>query len=154
MVNGIKATFIFICVIASSVASATELTEAAVKNLIDKVDKATIALNTSGIAEALSNNVIIVMHVNVQGKDHTVTPTKEQYISMLEQGWTAYKDYKYSKSGMVITMQGSKAVVKSNIIETMTIKGKEISGSSKEEVTVEMVNGKPLVTKVVGYTDM
>lgn len=154
MKNIIRACFIAICIMASATVSATGLSEKTVMALIEKVDNAATTLNTSAVSDAMSNNAVIVMNIKMQGKEHVMKPTKNEYIAMLQQGWSTYENYKYSKSNVVVKMQGDKAFVTADVKETMTVQGKSVTGESKEEVTIELINGKPLITKIVGYTSM
>jgi hypothetical protein len=73
---------------------------------------------------------------------------------MLKQGWAQYKKYKYSRSNVRIEIRDNKAIVTADVRESMTIQGQNISGESKEEVTIELVDGIPLITEVTGYTTM
>lgn len=99
-------------------------------------------------------DVMIIMNINMQGQKHVMKPGKTEYISMVQQGWSSYSNYTYSKSDVVIKMQGDKSFVTNNVSESMTVQGSKMSGESKEEVTIELVNGKPLITRKVGYTSM
>lgn len=154
MEKTIKTLFMFMCITISVIASAATLTEAAVKEFIEKVDHAAVTLNANEISDALSNDAVIIMNIKMQGQDHVMKPSKNEYITMLQQGWSTYENYKYAKSNVIIKIQGNIAFVTANVKESMTVQGKDVTGESKEEVTIELINGKPLITKVVGYTSM
>jgi hypothetical protein len=36
----------------------------------------------------------------------------------------------------------------------MTLQGENIMGETNEEATIELINGVPLITKIVGHTRM
>ncbi len=154
MTNIVKVFFLVIYTMASLAATASELTEESVKAIIAKADNAASTLNANGISNVMSKNAIIVMNINMKGKEHVLKPSKQEYIAMLQQGWSTYKNYKYTKSDVVIKIEGKKALVTANVKESMTVQGQNVSGESKEELTIELVNGKPLITKVIGYTSM
>ena len=154
MKNVVKVYVLVLFLMTSIAANASGLTEDSVKALIAKVDKAVITLNSSEISDLLSNNVVIIMNINMQGKDHVMKPNKQEYISMLKEGWATYTNYTYKKSNTIIKIKGETATVTANIKESMTVQGQDISGETKEEVTIKLVDGKPLVTKVVGYSKM
>jgi hypothetical protein len=137
-----------------SMVNAGELTESSVKALMEKVDSVALTKDTSKLSDAMSDNVLIIMNVNMQGENHVRKLAKKEYLSMVQQGLDMYKDYKYKKSNMVIKIEGNRAIVTADISESMTVQGKEISGETKEETTIELVNGKLLITKIVGYTTM
>ncbi|MDH5764886.1 MAG: hypothetical protein OEZ38_02630 [Gammaproteobacteria bacterium] len=69
---------------------------------------------------------------------------------MLNQDWTEYQNYKYNKSNMKITLNNNKTLVTANVKESMTIQRQNISGSSREEVTIN----KPVITAITSYTNM
>ena len=137
-----------------SMVNAGELTESSVKALIEKVDSAILTEDTSIISDAMSDNVLIIMNVNMQGENHVMKPAKKEYLSTLQQGLDKCKNLKHKRSNMVIKIEGNRAIVTADISESMTMQGKEVSGESKSETTIELVNGKPLITKVVAYTTM
>jgi len=134
--------------------NASEITEQSVIELIAKSDKAAETLNTSEIANLLSDDVDVTINIDIKGNKQTVTANKQKYIAMLKQGWSAYTNYKYSKSNTVIKIEGEKAIVTSDTKESMTIQGKNISTETKEESTIEIIGGKPLFTKIVGNSKM
>jgi len=152
--HNMKIYFTLLCTLLALNAAAGSLTETDVKGLIAKADKAAVTLNASDLASTLSDDVIIIMNINMQGQKHVMKPSKTEYISMVQQGWTTYSNYTYSKSDVVIKMQDDKAFVTSKVSESMTVQGSTMSGESKEEVTIELVNGRPLITRMVGYTSM
>ncbi len=137
-----------------SMVNAGELTESSVKAFVEKVDSAMLTEDTSIISDAMSDNILIIMNVNMQGKNQVMKPAKKEFLSMMQQGGDMCKNYKYKRSNMVIKIEGNRAIVTADISESFTLQGKEISAESKEETTIELVNGKPLITKVVGYTTM
>ncbi len=137
-----------------SMVNAGELTESSVKAFVEKVDSAMLTEDTSKISDAMSDNILIIANVNMQGENHVRKLTKKEYLSMLQQASDMSKNYKYKRSNMVIKIEGNRAIVTSDISESMTMQGKEVSGETKEEITIELINGKPLITKMVGYTTM
>ena len=147
-----------ICIVLSlavvSTAYATELTEKTVRQVISKVDHAVNELSARAVAEQLSGSVSITINISIQGQKQVMTPSKQEYVSMLEQGWAQYTNYKCSRSNVVTKIKHDKAYVSADIQESMTIHGQYLSGASKEEVIIELVNGKPLITEMVGYTSM
>lgn len=154
MKNIFKALLLITGIFSFGVTFAAELTEEKVNKLIAKVDNAAVSLDAIELAKLLSDNVSITMNISMQGKMQVMKPTKQQYLSMLQQGWSMYKNYKYSKSNVKIKIEGNKALVTADVKESMTVQGQSISGESKEEITIELVSGKALITNVVGYTKM
>lgn len=154
MKTAINTYFILLLSLITLSANAATLTENDVKKLIAAADQAAVSLNADALAATLSNNVVIIMNIDMQGQKHVMKPSKQEYIAMLKQGWSTYTDYTYKKSNVVIKMQSGKALVTADVKESMTVQGQTMSGESKEEVVIEMINNTPMITKVVGYTSM
>ena len=115
---------------------------------------AVLTLDAGVVASTLSDDVEIIANVNMQGQNHVMKPTKQAYIASLKEAWAMYKNYQYSKSNVVLTMQEDKAVVTATVNESMVVQGRTMSAVSKEIVTVKLVNGQLKITKVVGHTKM
>ncbi len=154
MTNLVKVCFLAFSLFASAISFASDLTEESVKSLLSKIDNAVANLNAAEVSKALSDNVIITINITMQGQTQVMRPSKQEYIAMLEEGWSMYENYKYRKSNVKIKIQGSKAFVSADVRESMTVQGQNIAGESKEEITIELINGKPLITDMVGYTSM
>lgn len=134
--------------------SASELTQDAVTSLISKIDLSISSLNTKTLTETISRDAEIILNVNIQGKKQVVKPSRDEYIEMIKQGWEMYTDYKYNRSNLAIRIDKNRAFVTSDIDESLTTRGQSISGHSKEEIIIEIVEGSPLITKITGYTGM
>ena len=147
-----KTIFIIISFVAATASYGADLTEDTVKQVISRIDKAVNDQNASALAKELSADASIKFNVSVKGRKQAVTASKRRYISMLEQSWAQYSNYKYSRSNMTIDIEDNKALVSAVVQESMMFLGQKVSGSTKEEVTIELVDGRPLVTKVIGHT--
>ena len=138
----------------STTAFSAEVTEGTVKKLLSEMDVAITNLDSETLAKTLSDDIQITIHINIQGNEQVMKPSKQDYISMLKQGWAAVENYSYKRSDLVIDIKDGKAVVSANVKETMTVQGQSLSGESKEVATVESVNGKLLFTNIVGHTSL
>ena len=147
-----KAIFIFSSLVAATSSYSAELTEDTVKQVISRIDKAINNQNSAALAKELSTYASIKFNITLKGRKQAMTASKRRYISMLEQSWAQYSDYKYSRSNMTIDIKNNKALVSAVVQESMVFRGQKVSGSTKEEVTIELINGEPLVTKVIGHT--
>lgn len=154
MLNTVKAGLLVCCFIAASVASAAGLTNKSVEAVLAQIDNAANTLDANAVASVMSDDVSITMNISMQGKSQVLKPSKQEYIAMLQQGWAMYQDYKYKRSNVKIDLQGNKAVVSADVSESMTVQGQTLAGVSKETVTIEVINGKPMVTRIVGHTSM
>ena len=154
MSNMAKGFFVIFCLAIATSSHGGDLTENAVMQVIARIDKAVNEQNTAALAKDLSDDVFIKMNISIKGRKQAMTASKRHYLSMLDQSWAQYSNYSYSRSNVEIDITGNKAIVSAVVKESMTFKGKNISGTSKEEVTIELVNGKPLVTRVFGHTNL
>jgi len=151
VLNGI---FLFLTLVFATASYGAELTEESVRQIMSRLDRAVNDRNAKAVANELSNNVSITLNFSMRGQKQVLKPSKQRYISMLEQGWAKYSNYKYSRSNMTIAIKGDKALVSAVVHESMTVQGRNVSGSAKEEVIVELVDGKPVVTGVSGQVSL
>lgn len=154
MLRTLKTWMFLLCFATLPNAYASELTEESVNKLIVTMEDAVNTLDAQVVADALSNDVEITMHVTMQGQTQVLNPSKQEYIALLKQGWAQYSDYKHSRSNTVIEIRDDKAFVTADILESMSIQGQTLSGETKEELTIELVNGNPQVTTMTGYSSM
>lgn len=139
----------------SVVGYAGGLTEHSVRELIARVDGAANAMNIAPIAESLSDDVVISMTISVNGQRHTLRPSKREYLEMLRQGWAAASSYQYRRESLDIRLESeNRARVTAEVTESMVIQGQYIRGNTREEATIELLDGEPKVTKLVGSTTM
>jgi hypothetical protein len=136
-------------------AQASGLTEQTVEQFLKTMDAAIARKDSDSVAGLMSSTVAIRMSITAGGKTQTLTPTRQEYLKLMKEGWAISTDYRYSRSGVKINLADSaKAVVTATVRESMKVQGQQINGLSEEEVTIEMVEGKPLITKVVGNSKM
>ena len=154
MKNLFKFSLLMYALLISSLSYAEGLTEKSVSGLISQIDKAIISMNADHVGEALSDNVSITMNISAGGQKSVLRPSKHEYLTLLKEGWSQYRNYKYNRTNLKISLTGNKALITADIFESMTVQGQTISGATKEEVTVELINGNPRITKIVGYTRM
>lgn len=131
-----------------------KLTKADVEKLIETMDQAVNDLDANAVASMLSENVEIVMDISSQGNTQTMTMNKQEYLTTLKQGWSAFEAYSYERTKLNIDMKNNKALLSFNVEEKMKVQGQNIEGTSKGEATVEMVGGKPLFTKMLANVSM
>ena len=134
---------------------AEALTEAMITGMIDKIDKAVSVQDAGVIASLMSTHVEIVMIVNAGGNTQVMRANKAQYLEMLQQGWAASTNYEYARTNMNIKIKSpNKAIVTTDVSESMTVNGQNMSGHTKEKATVELIDGKPLITRIVANVRM
>ncbi len=146
--------FSFFTTVISCSSSYDDLTEEIVKTALYKIDNAVENMDADGVSDALSDDVIIVLNIKTQGQNEVIRPSKQEYIAMLKDGWSMSKNYKYTRSNLKIDIQGDKAIITADTRESMTVQGQHITSKVSEKVTMELINGKPLITNVVGHISM
>ena len=157
MNNTVKVFFLVIISFATLVSCSSSydsLTEEIVRGVISELDSATENMDADPFSDALSDDVKIVITINMQGQSQVIRPSKKEYIVMLEEGWTEASNYEYTRTNLKIDIQGNKAFITAIIRESMTVRGRNMNARTHEKVTMELINGKPLITKVVGSIDM
>jgi len=154
MPHVIKLSLLAFGLLVSSHASAADLTEAAIHKLIAEADRSIAHQSADGIEKLFSDKARITLHMSAQGQSQTATLSKPEYIASLRQSWGMYDSYEYNRSGLNVTLHGNQAFVTDTITEAIRVQGQSLTAVTKEEVTVELVGGKPMITNVVGYTSM
>lgn len=153
----LRMTKIFVLLASVSLFSnvlAAGITEAEVRNLISKVDAAVNALNAQGIGDVMRDDVEIIMNIDIQGHRQVMKPSKAEYLEMLKQSWAHAEHYQYSRVDLKFDIQDNMAFGTVTVNESMTVQGQTFSWSTKEEVVIELIQGKPLMTKIVAHTKM
>ncbi len=141
-------------IMAFTAASAADLSEQAVKQVIASFDAANAAKNGQQIVSLMVDDVELTLHIDAQGQQQVIELTKPEYAALLQQSWDMAANYQYSRSNLAIQMQGNKALVTADIKESMTVQGQNISALTKTETVVESVDGKAMITRVTGFTRM
>lgn len=150
----LKMSIIFISIFISATTFSAELTRDLVNGLIAELDAAIVKQDAYRIGKLLSDDIEIKMNIISQGQTQVLRPSKREYIQMSKEGWAASSDYKYKRLKLNINIRDNVAYATATIVESMTIAGQKISGQTKEMATIKMINGKPLITKLVGHIKM
>ncbi len=152
MFNVFKNYFFVIFLLLSLNAFAAELTKENVNILLSKADLAVSNLDADGVANVLSDNVILIMNIKTKEQTQVLTPSKQEFIVMLKLGWLSVENFKHSKTNEVIKSDGDKVIVTADVNESMTVNGQENYVDAKVEATIEIVNRNILITRLVAYT--
>ena len=131
---------------------AAELTKENVNILLTKADVAVRNLDAAGVANVLSDNVILVMNIKSKDQAHVLTPSKQEFILMLKFGWLSVENFKHSKTNEVMKNDGDKVIVTADVTGTMKVNGKNNYLAAKVEATIEIVNRNILITKLVTHS--
>lgn len=145
--------FSVLILISSNIQAAT-LSPEAVTALIEDIDTAVSQRDLTTIANSLSDIVDITMNIKQPGGTQKQKVTKQEYLSSLRLSWSSATNYTYTKSNEKIWYIENKALFSANIKESMTLNNLNISFKSLVETTIELINGIPLISKVVYHIEM
>lgn len=155
MVTALRSFIMAFCLIVSFTGHAAELTEKQVRDFATKFESSALALDVDAVGALLSDDVEMTAHVSFHGTTNTLTINKQEYLEAMKQNLDVYSGYTYTTTDLAVTLLGNnKAIVKSSSRESMTVQGRAITSESKENFTVELINGKLLLTEGVIYSEM
>lgn len=138
----------------SCAVSAEEISRQQVSEFIAAMDRAIENRDADTLEAAIAENAQFTAHVTLGGQVQKVQMGKGQYIDSVRNVWAQSTTYSYRRANDVITFSGRSANVVSDVIEEITVGGQTVRSTSHETATIELVNGKPLLTRVVGKAEM
>lgn len=143
-----------VAVLASQVFAGAVLTEDQALKISKDIEVLSNARDVDGVLKYLAPDVILTMNVHsssIPGGVQTVTLDRVQYEESLRQAWGSAEEYSYKQSDekVVIQDEGQTAVVSCKIHERVVMGGVAQDNDTEEVSTIRMIDGKPLVTKVV-----
>jgi len=131
--------------------SVADISKEAVKNSLEKFQTLIINLNEEELSKVLHSDVSISIYFSRNGSITKLESSKKQYLQQIKDARANYENYKTTSSNVKIDLAGSKAIVSSDINESMTYKGKKVTSTSREVFVLEDINGKLLITEITGY---
>lgn len=153
--NALSKTILLVAsLVLSAVCAADELTEPAVRALIAKSDAAIAARDVAAIGALLSEGIVIQLTIHAGGKTQKVEMRKPEYMKSLADGYAQYSDFTYQRSDVTIVVEADKATATSQVTESMKVGRQTMRATTDEVTTLQLVDGKLLVTKVVGESTM
>jgi hypothetical protein len=144
-IHFVLATTLLLC---GGLARAEAVTEAEAKAFVAALDTAIAARDVAGVDRLLSDNARFEATIAAGGQAQQVDMFKPQYMLNLRHVWTQASDYRSQRSNLRIELQGEKALVSSDISESVVLQGQSFSSRSRETTTLEKVQGKVLATHV------
>ncbi len=142
------------CLFIATASSASEMTEQMVTRLLSQVDSAVNGFDARSIAVHISDDATFTMNINAQGRTQILSASKDQYISMLQQGWSQLSEYSYNRKNVSISIVDNKATVTADVHESMIMQGQNVSALTQEQVLIEIVDGAAMITRVVGHVSL
>lgn len=130
------------------------ITEAMVLQVIDTTDAAAMNRDTAGISEYLGDEFEKVIEFVYKKWMAKVRLDKQQYLQLIEEGWTDIAAYSYQRDDTEIhvTADGLSAESYSTVTENMVRDSQQMTSRVREYATYEQENGKLVITEISGYT--
>jgi len=131
----------------------TYITEDDIWNIMDEVEDATLDKDIDGVMKHLSPSVVINVTVSSPYGPQKVPMSREKYRKETLKGWsmTSQYEYRHENEEIKISDDGQIAVVEADIIESYVLQGKTINTTTHERVTLEVVDGEILVTRIAAF---
>jgi ketosteroid isomerase-like protein len=147
------------CVVAAMlpvVAHAADVTEAAVRALIDQTDRAVAAKDLRALSQTISDDIDMVVSVTAGGSTQPMRMNKAEYMQAFQDIWQSGAQHSYRRSNTKIRPMGKTAVVTYDMAESFLVPGQAqaLTSSSSLTATVEYVKGALQITKVRGSGSM
>ncbi len=135
----------------TSSAALVALTKADLEAWLKDVDQAAVNKSVEVIGSIMAEDMkIVVKNLPSESGPKTMEMNKSDYMKGLKATWENVKDYTYERRDVVIEIdnEGKKAVISSNIAESMLMQEQKVSTVTKEKAEVELRDGRPVVTLV------
>lgn len=136
----------------AKIAYAGALSEASVNQALTHFENAALGLNLEVVDQALSDDVEIILNMDLRGRQVVLRPSKQEYLKKIKDGHAQMTDYQYNRSNTVIKLQDNKAYITADINESMVLQGRPLTTLTKEQITMESRNGKFLITQLIAHT--
>lgn len=137
--------------------SSTYITEDDIFSIMDEVERATLDKDIDGVMKHLAPSVVINVMMYTPLGPQKKQRSREQYKKETLNLWSQMTYYDYSRENdeiKKISDDGQVAVVETDVIETYEVQGKAINTKIHERVTLQVVEGKILVTRIDAFMRM
>lgn len=143
-------SFIIIGIFACKKSSPMYITEGDIWEIMDEVEIATLDKDINGVIKHLAPSVVIRVTTNTPLGPQKVQMTREEYKAETLKGWamTSNNEYRFENEEIKISDDGQIAVVETDVIERYVLQGQTINTTTHERVTLEVVDGEILVTRI------
>lgn len=148
---------IILCLlVACNVEASNLINEQMVRDLVDNFQLAVRSKDANAVISYFSDEAVIETTLALPGGQQKLTLNKAEYKALLEATWNQSEEYTYEVTDLSIRINSDKtvAIVSDTIIESVKIMGQRMTTKTKEELVIEMINEKLLITSVVGVATM
>ncbi|OGW36558.1 MAG: hypothetical protein A2Y97_03350 [Nitrospirae bacterium RBG_13_39_12] len=130
----------------------TYITETDIKNIMNEVETATLNKDIDSVVKYMAPSVVIDITVQTPFGPQRHRWSREQYKTETKKvlSMTSHYEYKCENEKITISDDRQSAVVETDVVEVMVIQGQRNETTTHEKTTLEIVDGKILVTKIEG----
>ena len=134
--------------------AADRITSEQIQQVIDATDAAAMNRDTAGIGVYLSDSFEKTIEFPYKKWMAKVKLGKEDYLQLIDEGWTNTGDYDYQRNNteIHISPDGLSGLSHSTVTENIIQDGEKMTSKFREYATYELENGSPFITRVSGHT--
>jgi hypothetical protein len=148
---------IILCLlVACNVEANNLINEQMVRDLVANFQLAVKSKDANSVISYFSDEATIEMTLAMPGGQQKSTLNRTEYKALLEATWKQSEEYTYEVTDLNIRINSDKtvAIVSDTIIESVKFMGQRMTTKTKEEIIIEIINEKLLITSVVGIAHM
>lgn len=134
---------------------AATLDEAMVRKFLAESDAAAMRRDLDAIARMMSDAATVSLTMHIGGRAQPVSLTKNEYLAQSRQALAMASHYDYQRGDTKISMTGAnRAVVNATTTEVLRIQGQTVRSSTRSTTVIEIIGGRPLITRITAATQM
>jgi len=126
------------------------LTTERVEALLDAIDQASEARDVDALLTHMAAKLDVQMKMPAsEGGDMRMS--RKEYAAMTRITFAMASDYSYRREDthIDIAADGQSATVTDTTIERVVIMGQTVNSKAREEATIELIDGKPMIVRLV-----
>jgi len=147
-----KYVLVFLLLITSRFSIAADITEAEVREVMNKMERAVKTQNLDNIGALMSESIVLTLHIFNGSSYETVTLDKAAYLKYTKGSWNMIKNYTYRYDSQVIELEQDQATLKYEMTESMAWGNQYFKLRSKGITVFKKENGQLLAVRVNART--
>jgi hypothetical protein len=139
---------------ASAAVAASRITAEQVRQVMAATDAAAQDADVQTIGNYLGRAFFKYVDVRANEEPATARINRDQYLQMIQEGWSKVDNYAYQRKDVVINVapDGSTAESFSTVVETFAVDGNEMVSKVREYARYELENGRPVIVNIDSQT--
>jgi hypothetical protein len=128
--------------------SVSEISEEDVRKISNEIQTSAINKDIEGTMKFFAPNIIINVTADTPFGPQRMRLSPEEYEAETKRGWAVASEYEYRRENekIMISEDRRSATAEMDVVESMVIEGRKFRSKTHETVTLEIVDGKILVT--------